>query len=96
MTCLALSLYVLSSVFQAIGAYGVIRMRRWPVGATCASSKQTGAERSRLAGPSPLKKLQKYATAENDISDVRRWTAVGLLVGGLPLGAVANVVALYA
>lgn len=49
----------------------------------------------------PAGKLQrdavvKYVTAQNDISDRRRWTAVGLLLSGLVLGFVGNVLSLYA
>jgi hypothetical protein len=39
--------------------------------------------------------LVKYVTAQNNISDRRRWTAVGLLLGGLVLGFVGNVLSLY-
>ncbi|ABK65594.1 hypothetical protein MAV101_11330 [Mycobacterium avium subsp. hominissuis 101] len=39
--------------------------------------------------------LVKYVTAQNDISDRRRWAAVYLLLGGLVLGFVGNVVSLF-
>ena len=37
----------------------------------------------------------KYVTAQNDISDRRRWTAVALLLGGLLVGFVGNALSLY-
>jgi hypothetical protein len=39
--------------------------------------------------------LVKYVTAQNDISDRRRWTSVGLLLGGLFVGFVGNVLSVY-
>ncbi|WKG01400.1 hypothetical protein [Mycolicibacterium sp. HK-90] len=96
MTVVALVLYVASSLLQAVGAYGVIRdavtgrrnMRQF---------KADWDQAAKIGWPEPAQEaLYKYVTAENDVSDRRRWTAVGLLVGGLGLGAVANVVALYA
>jgi hypothetical protein len=35
--------------------------------------------------------LLAYLTNQNDISDRRRWTAVGLLLGGLVVGFIGNV-----
>jgi hypothetical protein len=39
--------------------------------------------------------MVKYVTAQNDISDRRRWTAVALLSGGLLVGFVGNALSLY-
>lgn len=39
--------------------------------------------------------LVKYVTAQNDISNFRRWGAVALLLGGLVVGFVCNVLSLY-
>jgi len=44
-------------------------------------------------GPAAAKEreaLVKYVTAQNEISDCRRWTAVGLLLGGLVVGFLGN------
>lgn len=38
--------------------------------------------------------LVAWVRAQNDISDYRRWIAVGLLLGGLVVGFVGNVVSL--
>jgi hypothetical protein len=47
-------------------------------------------------GVGPALQLQRdallaYLTNQNDISDRRRWTAVGLLLGGLVVGFIGNV-----
>ncbi|WP_204080383.1 hypothetical protein [Mycobacterium riyadhense] len=49
-------------------------------------------------GPAAAKQrraLLTYVTAQNDISDRRRWVAVGLLLGGLVVGFVGNVLSLF-
>jgi hypothetical protein len=49
-------------------------------------------------GPAPAvqrRALLKYVTAQNDISNRRRWGAVGLLLGGVVLGFAGNVVSLF-
>jgi hypothetical protein len=49
-------------------------------------------------GPAPAvqrKALLRYVTAQNDISDRRRWVPVGLLLAGLLVGFVGNVLSLY-
>ncbi len=49
-------------------------------------------------GPAPAiqrRALLKYVTAQNDISNRRRWGAVVLLLLGLVVGLVGNVLSLY-
>lgn len=96
MTTVALVLYVTSSVLQAIGAFGVIR-DAWAGRRNMRRFKADWDKAGDIGWPEPAQEaLHRYVTAENDISGARRWTAVGLLVGGLALGAVANIVALLA
>jgi hypothetical protein len=39
--------------------------------------------------------VMRYVTAQNDVSDVRRWVAAGLLLGGVVLGFVGNALSLF-
>ena len=59
-------------------------------------------EATRLAvwqiGPAPARQREALVTwvrAQNDVGDLRRWTAVGLLLGGLVIDTTANVMSLY-
>jgi len=52
----------------------------------------------RQLGPASLRQreaLVAYNTAQNDVSDLRRWGAVALLVLGVVLGFAGNVLSLY-
>jgi F0F1-type ATP synthase membrane subunit b/b' len=52
----------------------------------------------RQLGPASLRERQAlvaYNTAQNDVSDLRRWGAVALLVLGVVLGFAGNVLSLY-
>jgi hypothetical protein len=54
---------------------------------------------ARQIGPATVREREALTTwvrAQNDMSDRRRWTAVGLLLGGVVVGFVGSVVALFA
>lgn len=66
--------------------------------ATARLAEATGERFVDQTGPAAAiqrKALVKYVTSQNDISDFRRWGAVGLLLGGLVVGFVGNVLSLY-
>ena len=47
------------------------------------------------AGAKQREAVVRYANAQNEASDIRRWIGVGLLLGGLVVGFVGNVWSLY-
>ncbi|MGH3968461.1 MAG: hypothetical protein ACRDTV_10220 [Mycobacterium sp.] len=65
---------------------------------TARLAEVTGERFVDQTGPAPAiqrRALVKHVTAQNDISSLRRWGAVGLLLGGLVVGFIGNVLSLY-
>ncbi len=69
------------------------QLRGGPLG-RLAEAREHFVTQTGPAAAKERKALVKYVTAQNDISDCRRWTAVGLLLAGLFLGFVGNILSL--
>jgi hypothetical protein len=87
----ALVLYAIAFILEMSGAIGVIQDVRRSI----ANMRTFSAdwEQAKATGwPEPAQEaLAKHDLAQNEISDCRRWTAVGLLLGGLVVGLAGNV-----
>jgi hypothetical protein len=73
------------------GAIGVIQDVRRSI-ANMRTLRADWEQAKAIGWPEPAQEaIAKYDLAQNDISDWRRWTAVGLLLGGVAVGFVGNI-----